>query len=82
MTRPSPTRHELQVLEAVLLEGSAKGAAFRLGIAEATVACLLRTTREKVGAASTLQAVWILRRELEQLQASPGASGSASLAAG
>lgn len=68
MTRPrrAPTRHELDVLAGVLREGTTKGAACSLGLAESTVKAILATVRAKAGAANTTQAVWILRRELEK----------------
>ncbi len=51
---------EVGVVAAVLLAGSEKAAAHRLGLAHSTVKHHLANARSKVGAETTAQLVWIL----------------------
>jgi DNA-binding CsgD family transcriptional regulator len=48
------------VVAAVLVSGSEKAAAYRLGLSHPTVKHHLANARSKVGAATTAQLVWIL----------------------
>jgi DNA-binding NarL/FixJ family response regulator len=54
------TDREVVVLAAVLVAGSEKAAAHRLGLSHPTVKHHLANARSKVGAANTAQLVWIL----------------------
>ena len=57
------------MVAAVLVAGSEKAAAHRLGLSHSTVKHHLANARSKVGAATTAQLVWILAPRL------PGARG-------
>ena len=65
------TDREVGVVAAVLLTGSEKAAAHRLGLAHSTVKHHLANARSKVGAETTAQLVWILAPRL------PGPEGGA-----
>ncbi len=54
------TDREVGVVAAVLVAGSEKAAAHRLGLSHSTVKHHLANARSKVGAATTAQLVWIL----------------------
>ena len=54
------TDREVRVVEAVLVAGSEKAAAHRLGLSHSTVKHHLANARSKVGATTTAQLVWIL----------------------
>jgi DNA-binding NarL/FixJ family response regulator len=54
------TDPEVGVVAAVLVAGSEKAAAHRLGLAHSTVKHHLANARSKVGAETTAQLVWIL----------------------
>jgi DNA-binding NarL/FixJ family response regulator len=54
------TDREVGVVAAVLVTGSGKAAAHRLGLSHSTVKHHLANARSKVGAATTAQLVWIL----------------------
>ena len=69
MTKRAPARateRELVVVAAVLVAGSEKAAAHRLGLAHSTVKHHLANARTKVGAATTAQLVWILGSRLPE----------------
>jgi DNA-binding NarL/FixJ family response regulator len=73
MTR-RPTRHpagratdrEVSVVAAVLVAGSEKAAALRLGLSHSTVKHDLANARSKAGAETTAQLVWILAPRLPE----------------
>jgi DNA-binding CsgD family transcriptional regulator len=65
------TDREVGVVAAVLVTGSEKAAAHRLGLSHSTVKHHLANARSKVGAATTAQLVWVLAPRL------PGPEGSA-----
>ena len=79
MTRRSPrhaaehaTDREVGVVAAVLVAGSEKAAAHRLGLSHSTVKHHLANARSKVGATTTAQLVWILSPRLpEAIDANP-----------
>ena len=82
MTRRSPrhpagraTDREVGVVAAVLVAGSEKAAAHRLGLSHSTVKHHLANARSKVGAETTAQLVWILAPRLPE--ASPERERSA-----
>ena len=54
------TDREVGVVTAVVLAGSGKAAAHRLGLSHSTVKRHLANARSKVGAATAAQLVWIL----------------------
>lgn len=54
------TDREVRVVEAVLVAGSEKAAAHRLGLSHSTVKHHLAKARLKMGAANTAQLVWML----------------------
>jgi DNA-binding CsgD family transcriptional regulator len=54
------------VVAAVLVAGSEKAAAHRLGLAHSTVKHHLANARSKVGATTTAQLVWILAPRLPE----------------
>ncbi len=54
------------VVTAVLVAGSKKAAAHRLGLSHSTVKHHLANARLKMGAANTAQLVWILARWLPE----------------
>jgi DNA-binding NarL/FixJ family response regulator len=60
------TDREVGVVAAVLVAGSEKAAAHRLGLAHSTVKHHLANARSKVGAAPTAQLVWILAPRLPE----------------
>ena len=67
------TDREVGVVAAVLVAGSEKAAAHRVGLSHSTVKHHLARARTKVGAATTAQFVWILAARL------PGPDGEAIL---
>jgi DNA-binding NarL/FixJ family response regulator len=60
------TDREVRVVEAVLVAGSEKAAAHRLGLSHSTVKHHLARARSKVGATTTAQLVWILAPRLPE----------------
>jgi DNA-binding NarL/FixJ family response regulator len=60
------TEREVVVVAAVLVAGSEKAAAHRLGLSHSTVKHHLANARSKVGAATTAQLVWILAQRLPE----------------
>jgi DNA-binding NarL/FixJ family response regulator len=58
------TEREVGVVAAVLVAGSEKAAAHRLGLSHSTVKHHLANARSKVGAETTAQLVWILAPRL------------------
>ena len=64
--RARATDSELVVVAAVLAAGSEKGAAYRLGLSHSTVKHHLASARSRVGAATTVQLVWILAPRLPE----------------
>lgn len=60
------TDREVRVVEAVLVAGSEKAAAHRLGLSHSTVKHHLANARSKVGATTTAQLVWILAPRLPE----------------
>jgi DNA-binding NarL/FixJ family response regulator len=60
------TDREVVVVAAVLVAGSEKAAAHRLGLSHSTVKHHLANARTKVGAANTAQLVWILATRLPE----------------
>ncbi len=54
------------MVAAVLVTGSEKAAAHRLGLSHSTVKHHLANARSKVGAANTAQLVWILAPRLPE----------------
>ena len=54
------------MVAAVLVAGSEKAAAHRLGLSHSTVKHHLANARSKVGAATTAQLVWILAARLPE----------------
>ncbi len=54
------THREVVVVAAVLVAGSQKASADRLGLAHSTVKHHLANARSKVGATTTAQVAWIL----------------------
>lgn len=60
------TDREVRVVEAVLVAGSEKAAAHRLGLSHSTVKHHLANARSKVGVATTAQLVWILAPRLPE----------------
>jgi DNA-binding NarL/FixJ family response regulator len=60
------TDHEIGVVAAVLVAGSEKAAAHRLGLSPSTVKHHLANARSKVGATTTAQLVWILAPRLPE----------------
>jgi DNA-binding CsgD family transcriptional regulator len=60
------TEREVGVVAAVLVAGSEKAAAHRLGLSHSTVKHHLANARSKVGAETTAQLVWILAPRLPQ----------------
>ena len=59
---------EVGVVAAVLVAGSEKAAAHRLGLSHSTVKHHLANARSKVGAATTAQLVWILAPRLPEVE--------------
>ena len=66
--RPSgcATDREVVVVAAVLVAGSEKAAAHRLGLSHSTVKHHQANARTKVGATTTAQLVWILSQRLPE----------------
>ena len=60
------TDREVVVVGAVLVAGSEKAAAHRLGLSHSTVKHHLANARSKVGATTTAQLVWILAERLPE----------------
>jgi DNA-binding CsgD family transcriptional regulator len=60
------TDREVVVVAAVLVAGSEKEAAHRLGLSHSTVKHHLANARSKVGAVNTAQLVWILAPRLPE----------------
>ncbi len=60
------TDREVGVVAAVLVAGSEKAAAHRLGLSPSTVKHHLANARSKVGATTTAQLVWILAPRLPE----------------
>jgi DNA-binding CsgD family transcriptional regulator len=60
------TDREVGVVAAVLVAGSEKAAAHRLGLSHSTVKHHLANARSKVGAETTAQLVWILAARLPE----------------
>jgi DNA-binding NarL/FixJ family response regulator len=60
------TDREVVVVAAVLVAGSEKAAAHRLGLSHSTVKHHLANARSKVGAETTAQLVWILAERLPE----------------
>ena len=60
------TDREVGVVAAVLIAGSEKVAAHRLGLSHSTVKHHLANARTKVGATTTAQLVWILAPRLPE----------------
>ena len=65
------TDREVGVVAAVLVAGSEKAAAHRLGLSHSTVKHHLANARSKVGAATTAQLVWILAPRLPEPDDTP-----------
>ncbi|TME79466.1 MAG: hypothetical protein E6I45_12800 [Chloroflexi bacterium] len=63
------TDREVAVVAAVLVTGSEKAAAHRLGLSHSTVKHHLANARSKVGAETTAQLVWILAARLPEPEA-------------
>jgi DNA-binding NarL/FixJ family response regulator len=64
---------EVGVVAAVLVAGSEKAAAHRLGLSHSTVKHHLANARSKVGATTTAQLVWILAQRLPEPEGSAAA---------
>jgi DNA-binding CsgD family transcriptional regulator len=62
------TDREVGVVATVLVSGSEKVAADRLGLSHSTVKHHLANARSKVGAATTAQLVWILAPRLPEAE--------------
>lgn len=60
------TDREVGVVAALLVAGSEKAAAHRLGLSHSTVKHHLANARSKVGVATTAQLVWILAQRLPE----------------
>jgi DNA-binding NarL/FixJ family response regulator len=60
------TDREVGVVAAVLVTGSEKAAAHRLGLSQSIVKHHLANARSKVGAATTAQLVWMLAPRLPE----------------
>lgn len=60
------TDREVAVVAAVIVAGSEKAAAHRLGLSHSTVKHHLANARSKVGVATTAQLVWILAARLHE----------------
>jgi hypothetical protein len=66
------------VVAAVLVAGSEKAAAHRLGLSHSTVKHHLANARSKVGAETTAQLVWILGPRLPEPEGGAGRTTSRS----
>ena len=62
----SATEREVVVVAALLVAGSEKAAAHRLGLSHSTVKHHPANARSKVGAETTAQLVWILAERLPE----------------
>ena len=60
------TDREVGVVAAVLVAGSEKAAAHRLGLSHSTVKHHLANARTRVGVATTAQLVWVLAPRLPE----------------
>ena len=60
------TDREVGVVAAVLVAGSEKAAAHRLGLSHSTVKHHLANARARVGATTTAQLVWVLAPRLPE----------------
>jgi len=60
------TDREVGVVAAVLVAGSEKAAAHRLGLSHSTVKHHLANARARVGATTTAQLVWVLSQRLPE----------------
>ena len=60
------TERDVGVVAAVLVAGSEKAAAHRLGLSHSTVKHHLANARSKVGATTTAQLVWMLAPRLPE----------------
>ena len=69
------TDREVGVVAAVLVAGSEKAAAHRLGLSHSTVKHHLANARAKVGATTTAQLVWILAPRLPEPVSEADADG-------
>ena len=69
------TDREVGVVAAVLVAGSEKAAADRLGLSHSTVKHHLANARSKVGAETTAQLVWILGPRLPEPVSRDGSAG-------
>jgi DNA-binding NarL/FixJ family response regulator len=67
------TDREVVVVAAVLVAGSEKAAAHRLGRSHSTVKHHLANARSKVGATTTAQLVWVLAPRLPEPEGLAGA---------
>ena len=75
------TDREVVVVAAVLVAGSEKAAARRLGLSHSTVKHHLANARSKVGAETTAQLVWILAPRLPEPEGE-GASARTAVSKG
>ena len=66
------TDREVGVVAAVVLAGSEKAAAHRLGLSHSTVKHHLANARSKVGAETTAQLVWLLAPRLPEPESAAG----------
>jgi len=76
------TDREIVVVAAVLVAGSEKAAAHRLGLSHSTVKHHLANARSKVGVTTTAQLVWILAPRLPEPAKPPPIGQDASLNSG
>ena len=67
---------EVGVVAAVLVAGSEKAAAHRLGLSHSTVKHHLANARSRVGATTTAQLVWILAPQLPEAEGMVGETSS------
>jgi DNA-binding NarL/FixJ family response regulator len=72
------TDREVGVVAAVLVAGSEKAAAHRLGLSHSTVKHHLANARSKVGAETTAQLVWILAPRLPGPEGRPSQTRTAA----
>lgn len=70
--RAGATERELVVVAAVLVAGSEKAAAHRLGLSHSTVKHHLANARSKMGVETTAQLVWILAPNLPEPETRAG----------
>ena len=70
------TDREVGVVAAVLVAGSEKAAAHRLGLSHSTVKHHLANARSKVGATTTAQLVWVLTPRLPEPEGTPTSRSS------